>query len=178
MGLIINTLKNYQYRHLNIRLVIWVIGLTVLGVNVIASATDSSSFEKRQVVGMALGIFVMLVIGMISYRFILRFYWVLYTIYLILLIWVKVAGASRKGATRWISFGGTQLQPSEFTKIFLIIFFAMFLYKYRERINTLPVLAGTVVLFLVPLLLVLAARPFYEYSNNSYFLYNSILCGD
>ena len=155
MGLIINTLKNYQYRHLNIRLVIWVIGLTVLGVNVIASATDSSSFEKRQVVGMALGIFVMLVIGMISYRFILRFYWVLYTINLILLIWVKVAGASRKGATRWISFGGTQLQPSEFTKIFLIIFFAMFLYKYRERINTLPVLAGTVVLFLVPLLLVL-----------------------
>lgn len=155
MGLIINTLKNYQYRHLNIRLVIWVIGLTVLGVNVIASATDSSSFEKRQVVGMALGIFAMLVIGMISYRFILRFYWVFYTINLILLIWVKVAGASRKGATRWISFGGTQLQPSEFTKIFLIIFFAMFLYKYRERINTLPVLAGTVVLFLVPLLLVL-----------------------
>lgn len=155
MGLIINTLKNYQYRHLNVRLIVWVAALTVLGINVIASATDSSSFEQRQVLGMTLGIFVMLIMGIVSYKFVLRFYWLFYTINLALLIWVKLAGASRKGATRWITFGGFQLQPSEFTKIFLIIFFAMFLYKYKDKINTLPVLAGTVILFLIPLLLVL-----------------------
>lgn len=155
MGLIINTLKNYQYRHLNVRLIVWVVALTVLGINVIASATDSSSFEQRQVLGMTLGIFVMLIMGIVSYKFVLRFYWLFYTINLALLIWVKLAGASRKGATRWITFGGFQLQPSEFTKIFLIIFFAMFLYKYKDKINTFPVLAGTVILFLIPLLLVL-----------------------
>lgn len=155
MGLIINTIKNYQYRHLNIRLIIWVVCLTVLGINVIASATQSDSFEKRQVVGMILGIIVMLIMGILSYRFVLRFYWVFYFINLVLLVWVKIGGASRKGATRWIAIGGTQLQPSEFTKIFLIIFFAMFLHKYKEKINTVPVIAGTVVLFLIPLLLVL-----------------------
>ncbi len=154
MGLIVNTLKNYQLRHLNLRLIIWVIGLTVLGINVISSATNSSLYEKKQVLGLVIGLVAMTVLCLFSYRFVLKFYWLFYIINLVLLVIVKVAGAERGGAARWIAIGGFQLQPSEFTKIFLIIFFAMFFNKYREKVNTPQVFFGSLLLFGVPLLLV------------------------
>lgn len=155
MGLIINTFKNYQFRHFNVRLIIWVIGLTVLGINVISSATESSVYEKKQILGLIMGICVMIIFALVSYKFVLKFYWLFYILNLALLIWVKVGGAYRGGATRWIAIAGFQLQPSEFTKIFLIIFFAMYLNKYKEKLNTIWVLGGAVILFAIPLALVL-----------------------
>lgn len=155
MGLIINTFKNYQFRHFNIRLIIWVIGLTVLGINVISSATESSVYEKKQILGLIMGICVMIILALVSYKFVLKFYWLFYILNLALLIWVKVGGAYRGGATRWIAIAGFQLQPSEFTKIFTIIFFAMYLNKYKEKLNTIWVLGGAVILFAIPLALVL-----------------------
>lgn len=155
MGLIINTFKNYQFRHFNIRLVIWVIALTILGINVISSATESSVYEHKQILGLIMGICAMIGFGLVSYRFVLKFYWLFYIVNLALLVWVKVGGAYRGGATRWIALGGFQLQPSEFTKIFLIIFFAMYLNKFKEKLNTIWVLGGAVILFAIPLALVL-----------------------
>ena len=66
-----------------------------------------------------------------------------------------MAGAEKKGAARWIDLGFFQLQPSEFTKIFIIIFFAVYLNKFKDKINTPMILAGAVILFGIPLALVL-----------------------
>lgn len=155
MTKILDTLKSYKFRHFNIRLLIWVCALTTLGVFVIASATDSDVYEKKQILGFAAGLVIALFASLISYKFLLKFYWIFYIINLLLLIWVKVGGAYHMGATRWIDLGFFQLQPSEFTKIFLILFFARYLQKYKDKLNTFPVLAGAVVLFVVPLALVL-----------------------
>lgn len=149
------TLKSYKFRYFNIRLLIWVCALTVLGIMVISSATESDVYESKQILGFGLGMFIMLCAALFSYKFVLKFYWLFYIINLGLLIWVKVAGAYHMGATRWIDLGFTQLQPSEFSKIFLIMFFATYLCKYKDRINTFPVLAGAVGLFFVPLALIL-----------------------
>ena len=59
MTKILNTIKSYRFRYFNIRLVIWVMLLTILGINVIASATDSDIYEKKQVLGFILGLFIM-----------------------------------------------------------------------------------------------------------------------
>ncbi len=155
MTRIIDTLKSYKYRHFNIRLLLWVGALTVIGIMVIASATESDIYEKKQILGLILGLIAMIFTMLISYKYILKFYWLIYFVNLVLLVWVKVAGANHMGATRWIDLGFTQLQPSEFTKIFLILFLAKYIYKYKEKLNTLPVLSGAVVLFVVPLFLVL-----------------------
>ena len=155
MARIFETLKSYKFRHFNIRLLIWVCALTVIGILAIASATDSDIYEKKQIMGFAMGLFIMVIACLVSYKFILKFSWTFYFLNLILLIWVKVAGANKMGATRWIDLGFIQLQPSEFTKIFLILFFARYLCKYKERLNTLPVIGGAVVLFAIPLALVL-----------------------
>lgn len=156
MSYILGALKRYNYKHLNIRLIIWVCALTTLGVFVIASATDSDLYEKKQLLGFILGIIVMVITALISYQFILRFYTFFYAINLILLLAVKFLGANHMGAKRWIDLGFIQLQPSEFTKIFLIIFFAAFFEKFSDRINTLPMLGSSIGLFVVPWLLVLS----------------------
>lgn len=155
LAYIINTLKRYNYRNLNIRLIIYVCILTILGINVIASATDSSTYEMKQVIGFIVGLIIMMVIALINYNFILKFYWAFYAINIILLLAVEFFGEEKKGATRWIDLGFFELQPSEFTKIFLIIFFAMFFAKYQEKINNLKFLLCSVVLFGIPLALIL-----------------------
>lgn len=155
MTKIFDTLKSYKFRHFNIRLLIWVCSLTIIGILAIASATSSDVYEKKQIFGFAVGAVIMFIAALVSYKFVLRFYWIFYIINLALLVWVRFAGSYSKGATRWIDLGFTKLQPSEFTKIFLILFFAKYLYKYKDKINTLPVIAGAVVLFAIPLALVL-----------------------
>lgn len=155
MSKILETLKNYKYKYYNIRLLFWVCVLTILGIFVIASATDSNVYEKKQILGFAMGLFIVFVASLVSYKFLLKFYWIFYLLNLILLIWVKVAGAYRMGATRWIDLGFFQLQPSEFTKILLLLFFAKFLYNRKDRINTVSTIFSSLFLFIIPLLLVL-----------------------
>ena len=155
MSKILETLKNYKYRYYNIRLLFWVCSLTILGIFVIASATDSDVYEKKQILGFAMGLFIVLIASLVSYKFLLKFYWIFYLMNLGLLVWVKIAGAYRMGATRWIDLGFFQLQPSEFTKILLLLFFAKYLYNRKDRINTASTIFSSLLLFVVPLLLVL-----------------------
>lgn len=149
-----NSIKRYNYRNLNYRLIIYVLALTILGINVIGSAAGSA-YAGKQIMGFALGLIAMIALTLINYNFILRFYWILYGFNLLILITVFFFGAENKGATRWLEIGGFQIQPSEFSKLMLIIFFAVFLTKYKEKINNLKFLAITVVLFAVPLVLIL-----------------------
>lgn len=152
---ILTKLKNYQWNHLNIRLVIFVIGLSILGLNVIASATEETTFESKQLMGIIIGVIAMFVIALIDYHFILKFSWLIYIVNLLLLLSVKFFGEEKLGAQRWILIGGIQIQPSEFAKMFIILFFAYFFNKYRDRLNTFRILCLTVILFGVPLVLIL-----------------------
>ena len=56
-------LKSYYYRHINVRLIIWMYALLILGLNVIASATKYDTYEKKQIFGIVLGVEVRHVAG-------------------------------------------------------------------------------------------------------------------
>ena len=125
------------------------------GLNVIASATKEDSYETKQLFGIIVGTVVILILIFIDYHFILKFYWLIYLFNLLLLLAVKFLGEDAKGAQRWFKIGPIQLQPSEFTKIFLVLFFAKMIWKYKDKINTPKILALLVISFGIPLLLVL-----------------------
>ena len=147
-------LKSYNYRHLNLRLFIWLYALLILGLNVIASATKYDHFEKKQLLGIVLGSIAIIVLTLIDNHFVLKFYWLIYFFNLALLVGVKFVGENVKGAQRWVNVAGIQIQPSEFTKLFLVLFFAKLMLKYKDKLNTVKILSLFVITFAIPLLLV------------------------
>ena len=148
-------LKRYSIRNYNFRLVIYLVALAILGILVIGSAKEGNN-QTRQIMGLILGLGAMIVVSLIDYSFILRFVWIFYGLDLVLLAAVIAGfGENHKGATRWIEIFGIQFQPSELSKIILILFFAAFLQKHREKINSLKTLVCFAVLAAVPLFLVL-----------------------
>lgn len=151
-------LKSYNFRYYNFILVFLILTLTCLGIVVIDSAGMSAGYEKKQFVGMILGIFGMIVMSLIDYRFLTRFYWVIYAVNIMFLLLVLLIGSESKGAQRWIMVGGENgisIQPSELTKVFLIVFLAKFLSKNREKINNIKFLIITALLVGFPLGLIL-----------------------
>lgn len=147
-------LKSYNYRHINVRLFIWLYALLILGLNVIASATKYDHYEAKQLLGIILGSVAIIVLTLIDYHFILKFYWLIYFFNLALLIGVKFVGENVKGAQRWVTVAGIQIQPSEFTKLFLVLFFAKLMLKYKDKLNTFKILSLFAITFAIPLLLV------------------------
>ncbi|MBR1623530.1 MAG: rod shape-determining protein RodA, partial [Pseudobutyrivibrio sp.] len=74
---------NYKFKNLDIKLIIAVIALTIVGIFVIGSANESN--QQKQILGMILGIFVMTIMALIDYDFLLHFHWIFYGIVLVLL---------------------------------------------------------------------------------------------
>ncbi|MEA5570971.1 rod shape-determining protein RodA [Calothrix sp. UHCC 0171] len=94
-----------------------------------------------------IGTVIALVLARIRYENFLQFHWFTYGLTNFSLIAVMLIGSKAKGAQRWISILGFNVQPSEFAKIFMIITLAALLHKTTA--STLPavfrVLAFTVV---------------------------------
>ena len=142
---------NYKFKNLDVKLIIAVIALTIIGIFVIGSANEAN--QQKQILGMILGIFVMAAMALIDYDFLLHFHWGYYFLVLGLLASVLLFGEKTGGATRWIDVG-IRFQPSELAKILLILFFAWFFMMHEEDINKPKTLAFTVVLSLFPLFLI------------------------
>lgn len=142
-------------------LCITVILLLALGIIMVLSASapsalsttgNSYTYVKKQLIFAIAGIFVMLFLSKVDYRFYKKYYWQIYFISWIILLLVLVPGLgySVKGATRWIKIGGFQFQPSELTKIGLIIFFAGYLTDHKDELYDLKKGFIKPICFLIP----------------------------
>ncbi len=138
-------MKKIHFPFLDIRLIVMVIALSSYGVVMIGSAKEG--YQSKQLVGLIMGVVLMMVIALIDYNFVLKFYWLFYGANLGLLVLVNLIGKSANNSQRWISLFGIRFQPSEITKIILILFFAKFIMVHVDRLNTFRVLAATVALF-------------------------------
>lgn len=145
-------LKNYSYKNYRIKLVIYVLILTIIGILVIGSANDD--YQSKQIIGLVIGLIAMVLVSLIDYDFILNFYWIYYGISIVLLLMVLFFGTTVSGATRWIDLG-IRFQPSEICKIFLILFFSRYLMIYEDDINKPKRLIITALLAAIPLFLIL-----------------------
>lgn len=145
-------LKRYKLKNYDFGLVFMLIVISVIGVLAVGSAKES--VQDKQLMGLILGVFLMIVISLFDYSFFLNFYWVLYFINIALLLSVTLFGKEVGGAQRWIIILGIQFQPSETAKIILILFYAQFIMKHRSTLNTFRTLAMVVLLLFPPLILI------------------------
>lgn len=146
-------IKQYKLRFYNFRLVIFLIAISLIGVTLVGTA--ASDLESKQLSGVILGVVIMLILSLMDYSWIMNFQWFMYGFNIIMLLFVRIAGDSANGAARWIGIGSFRFQPTELSKIILIIFFAKFFMDHEENLNTLKTLALAAALLAVPLVLIL-----------------------
>lgn len=144
--------ENYHFKKYDVFLVLLCIAITTIGIIFIKSADES--YVRHQQEGFVLGLIMMLIVSFISYSFVLKFYWLIYIASIGLLIAVKLFGDSGGGAQRWFEIGGVRFQPSELVKILLILFYAAFIMKHKENINTVRIVLSCVVLIIPPIYLI------------------------
>lgn len=146
-------LRLYRLKNYNFRLVLWLLIISITGIALVGSAQES--LQNRQIFGVALGITAMIIVSLIDYSWVLNFYWLIYTFNIVLLLFVRLAGKTTGGATRWLNIFGFQFQPTEPAKIMLILFFARFLMDHENDLNTIKTIFMSLVLLALPLTLVL-----------------------
>ncbi|MBR3575558.1 MAG: rod shape-determining protein RodA [Lachnospiraceae bacterium] len=149
-------LRNYRLRDYDFKLILFTLALSVIGVFAISSAMGEAGADnvKKQIGGIIVGTVFMIVISLIDYHFILKFWIPIYAFTLVILFFVIFGGETTNNAQRWFRIGGIRFQPSELAKLLLILFFASFIMKYREKIGSLHLLLICVGLFMVPFFLV------------------------
>lgn len=148
--------KPYRLKDYKFNLVITVLALSILGIMVIGSAKQS--VQNKQIVGLVIGLVAMVVISLIDYVWVLNFYWILYGLNILMLILTLIIGDTVNGAKRWINLGFTSVQPSELSKLILIVFFAKFLMDHKEDINSMRTILTSIIL-LAPTLVLILRQP-------------------
>ncbi len=149
--------KEYNIKYYNIRVMLAAFLLSFIGLTIIKEVQKAEDrLYERQILGIAVGIAAALIISIIDYHFVCKFYIILYLANLVLLLLTKLIGHSYHDAMRWLVIPKIgQVQPSEFTKLMLIIFFARLFDKYRKNINKVYFLFLACVLMGIPLILIL-----------------------
>ena len=140
--------KNYRLRDYDFKLIILILALSIIGIITIGSAEPAQ--QTKQMAGVVAGLVIMIALSFFNYSVILKLYWLMYIGNLVLLGLVILMGEEGNGAQRWLKIGGLQFQPSELAKILLILFFAQFIMKYREKLNTVKVIGSCLLLVAAP----------------------------
>lgn len=148
--------QHYRFKHYRLSLVLLVSALSVIGVFIVGSAQQS--YQMQQLQGVILGLIAMAAVSLIDYNWILKFYWVMYAVNIVMLVAVLLFGENVNGATRWLNLGFIQFQPSDLTKLILILFFAKFLSDREEIVSDKKTIIQAVAL-LVPSLILVYKQP-------------------
>ena len=148
---------DYDIKLYNFILLLLAIGLNVCGVFVVNSASNmDEGIVSRQIMGTMVSICVCIVVAFIDHRKLIKHGRLFYGISVILLLAVLAWGAAHGGASRWIVLPVIgQIQPTEFIKVAMIIFFAWYFEKYEESISDPKTVIRAVMLFGIMALLIL-----------------------
>ena len=141
------TVPNFINNQFDFILFVIIIILLSLGIVMVLSASapsaiaesgNSYSYVIQQLKAAILGIILMLIISKIDYRLYKKFYKAIYWISVLILLLVLITGLglSSNGATRWIDLKFIQFQPSELTKIGLIVFYAGYLADHKSELKS------------------------------------------
>ncbi|HHP7232606.1 MAG TPA: rod shape-determining protein RodA [Xenococcaceae cyanobacterium] len=140
----------YPWRNLDWLLLLLVVSLIGFGSLTIYSIelTEGLNRSYQHLSLGGIGLVIALAIARFNYRGLLRWHWLVYLLVNFSLIAVMVAGVTAKGAQRWITVGGFNVQPSEFAKIGVVITLAALLHN-KNTANLLAVI-HTLIITAIP----------------------------
>ena len=146
-------LKNYGFLQLIVCIV-----LNIAGLIFIQSSVGERIYSFMSQLGISIAsLIICMIISFLNLKKIMpRYYW-FFIISVFALLLVQITGtAYGRNSIRWIRipFLRMEIQPSEFAKLFLILFISMYIEKLDVQINQLGNLMKVVGLFLVQFLLI------------------------
>lgn len=123
---------------------------------------DAAYFLKKQAFSVILGIFAMLFVSKINYRILIKSIPIIRITPATLMfltacglqVLVLFAGSTINGAKRWLQFGPLKFQPSEITKVAVIIFVSYIIYLTPLMMDRFMGFVKVMVFALVPIALV------------------------
>jgi rod shape determining protein RodA len=133
-------------------------GLAGVGYVALYSAAGGAPepYATRHAERFAIGVVLMLAIGMIDIRAIAKIAWPAWFGGVVLLVLVLRMGHVGKGAQRWLELGGLQLQPSELMKLALVLALASWFHRASwQRMGNPLFLIPPVIAVLIPVGLIL-----------------------
>lgn len=148
--------RQYNWKNFNYSLVIVVILLSIISA-IMVGKVEGDAKSLKHVIGIVFGIFLMLGVAVIDYHYICRLMWVFYAINLILLSLVEFSplGKEQYSSKRWLNLKYFDLQPSELTKIFMIIFLAQLFTIMYEKMDKVSTALISLILMAIPISLIL-----------------------
>lgn len=141
----------------------WMFGivlvLSCIGIALIYSATfrtdELADYWIRQTRFFLAGLPLLFLVALIDYRQLEALSPPLFIFYVASLAAVFLFGDTQgTGAQRWLSIGGTLVQPTEIGKFLLVIVLAWYLSRFRSQMGSLFYVGGALLLLLAPLALV------------------------
>lgn len=140
--------SSYANNQFDFTLCITVLVLLAMGIIMVLSASapsalsstgNSYTYVGKQLIFAVIGVAGMFALSRVDYRFLKKYYWIVYHIswIILLLVLVPSLGHSVNGANRWLDLKFIQFQPSEITKVGLIIFYAGYLSDHKNELTEL-----------------------------------------
>ena len=131
-------MKNRFFAKFDYVLILAVLSLVTIGILFIYSSSINSdgisvtNEHIKQIVWAGIGFVFMILLTLYDYRRLQSSTVYFYGFLLLLLIYTRLFGRYVNGAYSWIGFGGVGIQPSEFGKIFFVLYLANFLYESQD----------------------------------------------
>lgn len=150
-----------EWKHLDKVLLVVCVLIVAISLTIIGSATHINKgafnydFVIKQGVAFIINLLLILFFARFDYMQLKRFHKPLYIINLLMLVAVMFVGTSALGAQRWIQVGPITLQPSEFSKLIMIICLAAVLSDKVNKLNTVRDIFPIALFVGIPFLLVL-----------------------
>lgn len=154
-----NKLSEYNFKKLDLLLLVTAILLGCIGavvLNLIPGVKEDMSV--KQMLGVFFGFCLAIFVSLFDYHFIAKFYILLYLLNLAMLILVKFTsfGISVYDSKRWLGIENVfSFQPSELTKIIMIIVIAKFFDLFKERLHKLSTFILAAIIMGIPTVLIL-----------------------
>jgi rod shape determining protein RodA len=155
--------------------------LAAIGCMLIYSATyfgdPGLNLLRKQFLWIGIGIVLMIVFLIVDYHVLLDVAPILYTIGLLLLLYLVIWGEATRHHKSWIHIGSLQFQPSEFMKVFTALMLARFFDSNDRAYLNLRSFLTAVGIVLAPMALILLQPDFGTASSFSPLLFVAMFFG-
>lgn len=138
-------------------LVLCVFALAVVGFAALYSAAGGNlePWAFKQMVRFLPGFVGLIIIALVDIKWVYRLAYPFWFLCVVLLVYVDIAGVTGMGAQRWISLGVMNLQPSDVSKVAVVLAIARYYHGMEmAQVKRLRTLIGPMFITLVPVVLV------------------------